>query len=185
MKNRFSLAMLVATTTALSSLLISPVSADYYDDSYTDSAKVIKVKPIYETIEVNEPETDCWNERVYHPKHSRHNRNYGGMITGGIIGGLAGHQVGRGHGKDVATVVGTILGAAIGDNIVHDSYRPRHHHRHGHIERRCETIDNYTSRKELVGYRVKYRYKGHTYWTRTDEHPGDYIQVQVDVQPLE
>jgi len=182
MKSKITIAMLLASITLFTH---SFVFAGHYSDGYTDSAKVLKVKPIYETVEVNHPETECWDERVYHPRHGRHhNRHYGGMITGGIIGGLAGHQVGRGHGKDVATVVGTILGAAIGDNIAHNKHRP-HHGRHSSIERRCETVDNYTTHKEVVGYRVKYRYKGHTYWTRTDEHPGDYIQVQVDVHPID
>jgi len=31
---------------------------------------------------------------------------------------------------------------------------------------------------------VAYRYNGRTYWTRTDYHPGDRIEVQVDVNPV-
>ena len=38
--------------------------------------------------------------------------------------------------------------------------------------------------QELVGYRVKYRYKGRTFVTRTAEHPGDRIAVGVNVEPL-
>lgn len=155
---------------------------DSYSDSYTDTAKVLKVKPIYETVEVNHPETHCWKERVHYPRH--HGRHYGGMITGGILGGLAGHQVGRGRGKDVATVIGTIAGAAIGDNIAHSHHRPHRGH-HSRLERHCETVDNYVTRKEVVAYRVKYRYKGHSYWTQTEEHPGATIQVAVDVHPIE
>lgn len=150
-----------------------------YEDTYTVSAKVIKVKPIYESYQVNRPETECWNERVKYRGH-RGDRHYGGMITGGIIGGLAGHQVGGGRGKDVATVVGTIVGAAIGDNLAHSNHRKPY----SKIERRCETIDHYETRKEIVGYKVKYRYDGQTHWTRTDTHPGSYIRVKVKVKPL-
>lgn len=38
-------------------------------------------------------------------------------------------------------------------------------------------------REEHVGYRVKFRYNGQTFWTRTHRHPGDRIPVRVSVEP--
>jgi uncharacterized protein YcfJ len=47
----------------------------------------------------------------------------------------------------------------------------------------CETVDRYEQQQQLVGYRVKYRYEGQTYYTQTTEHPGKHIPVRVDVYP--
>ncbi|MFK5987112.1 MAG: glycine zipper 2TM domain-containing protein [Pseudomonadota bacterium] len=157
----------------------------HHRHGFNDQARVIKVNPIYETVEIHRPVQKCWDEEiVYHSTQQQHN-NYGGLVAGGIIGGIAGHQVGGGHGKDVATVAGTLLGAIIGNNIT-THHRPQYRPVKKHIryETHCDTIDNITSREEIVAYRVKYRYKGHTYWTRTKHHPGKYIDVSVNVKPL-
>jgi len=48
---------------------------------------------------------------------------------------------------------------------------------------RCRVVNRFSERQEVVGYRVKYRYNGKKHWTRTDRHPGKYIQVKVKVRP--
>ena len=50
-------------------------------------------------------------------------------------------------------------------------------------ERRCSTIEEYEIEERLVGYRVKYRYKGQTFTTRMDHDPGDEIRLRVSLQP--
>jgi len=143
---------------------------------YYDSARVLKVKPIYDTVQVNHPRRKCWDEPVY--------RRGGGnsavpTIVGGIIGGVIGNQFGKGNGRRALTVAGTLLGGAIGHDIGRENYGPGYET----MERRCRMVYRYTSRQEVVGYRVKYRYNGKMHWTRTKEHPGKYINVKVKVRP--
>lgn len=137
-----------------------------------DTARVLQVQPIYETVQVSHPSQRCWEEPVYH-------RGSGDsavpMITGAIIGGAVGNQFGKGHGRDAMTVAGLLLGGAIGNDIGRNSYSPGYET----MERRCSVEDHYTTRQEVVGYRVKYSYNGHVNWTRTETHPGRYIKVSV------
>ncbi len=55
---------------------------------------------------------------------------------------------------------------------------------HYSIERRCSSNNHYTKEQIIVGYKVKYRYKGRYFWTRTYNHPGRYIDINVQLQPL-
>lgn len=144
---------------------------------HVDYARVVSATPIYETVEVNRPTRECWDERVVHRGH----RSHTGTIAGGILGGVIGNQFGRGSGKTAMTVAGTLLGASIGRDVSRDNGS------RGYVgyERRCDTVDHYVTEERLVGYRVKYRYGGETYVTRTDQHPGDRIPVEVSVNPLD
>lgn len=156
--------------------LIGSASARH-GGGYYDKAKVTDVSPIYETIQVSYPEKQCWDERVL--RRSSGHRSYTGTIVGGIVGGVVGHQIGNGRGRDVATVAGTLLGASIGHDLSHrrPSYRSV-------TTRHCEVVERYEEEERLVGYRVEYRYKGRKFVTRTDEHPGKWIRVEVDVEPV-
>ena len=149
-------------------------------DGFYDKARVVKVKPMYERVEVIRPETRCWNETVYH--HAPRHRSYTPSIAGAIVGGVVGNQFSQGRRRDALTVAGALLGASIGNDI-------SNHHRRGHgyrsSERRCETIDHVEEEQELIGYRVKYRYKGQTGWINTKHDPGEFIQVRVSVEPAQ
>ncbi len=149
-------------------------------ERYTDTARVLKVKPLYETVQINQPEERCWNERVRHRGYSGSD-SYTPTIAGAIIGGVVGNRFGKGDGKDVATVAGAILGGSIGNDLGKRSYSRSY----VTTERRCETVDHYREKQELVGYRVKYRYNGKTFWTRTSSHPGDYLTLEVSLVPSE
>ena len=46
-------------------------------------------------------------------------------------------------------------------------------------------MDHYEAQQQLVGYRVEYRYEGQTFTTRTIEHPGEFIRVRVNVDPVD
>lgn len=161
----------------------SPRWKDHHEDrrQYEDTARVIKVKPIYETVRVSVPEERCWRERSYQSKY-RHDGSYTGPLVGAIVGGVVGNRFGAGSGKTAMTVAGTLLGASIANDLDRDSrevdYRPVH-------RRRCETVDRYESHEEIVAYRVKYRYKGRTYRTRMNHDPGDTIRVRVTVRPID
>jgi uncharacterized protein YcfJ len=156
--------------------LIGSASARH-GGGYYDKAKVTEVSPIYETVQVSYPEKQCWDEQVL--RRGPGPRSYTGTIVGGIVGGVVGNQIGNGRGRDVATVAGTLLGASIG----HDLSNRRTHYRTV-TSRHCEVVERYAEEEHLVGYRVEYRYKGRTFVTRTDEHPGKWIRVEVDVEPV-
>lgn len=157
-------------------MLVSQASMAGGKQGYYDSARVLKVKPIYETVRVNRPRRKCWDEPVYHRGRSR---SAVPTIAGAVIGGVIGNRFGRGRGRDALTIAGTLLGGAIG----HDMGDHRSGSGYESMERRCKTVNRFTEREEVVGYRVKYRYKGRNHWTRTDEHPGKRISVKVRVRP--
>lgn len=142
--------------------------------AFTARAKVISVEPEYEMVRVREPETHCWNEPVYYSS----NGEVMPMIVGGVIGGALGTQVGGGRGKKAATVAGAIAGTMIGHKM------SSHHRQHPATERRCETVDRWVEEKQRVGYRVKYKFAGRKFVTHTDDHPGKWMDVRVNLEPL-
>ena len=52
------------------------------------------------------------------------------------------------------------------------------------VRRRCTEVHTTQSRREKVGYRVKYRYRGRICRTQTERHPGQRIRVHHDLQPI-
>ena len=142
-------------------------------------ARVINAEPLYETVEVAHPVTECWTERVTRNEHEH--GNYIAPIAGGIVGGVVGKKIGRGRGKTALTIAGTLLGASLGHEYSTSRYRQRPRVEH---VRRCETVDRYEQEQQLTGYRVKYRYEGQTYYTQTTEYPGKFIPVRVRVSPV-
>ncbi|MGD8589314.1 MAG: glycine zipper 2TM domain-containing protein [Chromatiales bacterium] len=158
------------------------VSAGPHGPRFEDTAKVIDVRPIYQTIEISHPERSCWDEDVSYYEPGR--KTYTGTVLGGIVGGVMANQLYQGHGRgrEAATLAGTLLGGAIGHDLSEG-------HRPGEwvnaTERHCEVRDYTTYEESVVGYRVKYRYKGRVFTTRTKDHPGRRIPVRVGVVPLD
>jgi len=146
--------------------------------SFYDKAKVVSVNPIYETVQISHPEERCWKERVHH-RGWGHRGSYTPVIAGAIVGGVVGNQFGGGHGRDALTVAGALLGASVGNDLAKQGRRRGH----VRVERHCETVDIYKEEEVLAGYRVKYRYHGKVFTTRTDTHPGKRIKVRVGVEP--
>ena len=50
--------------------------------------------------------------------------------------------------------------------------------------RRCTQVHTTQSRREQVGYRVKYRYRGRICRTQNERHPGQRIRVHHDLRPI-
>lgn len=154
------------------------IARHHEDVEYVDTAPVLSATPIYETVRVSYPEEECWNERV---EHRRGGDSPTGTLAGSLVGGVIGNQFGHGAGKTAMTVAGSLLGASIGRDLTHE----REERRYVTNERHCEVVDRYREEEQIVGYRVKYRYKGEILFTRTTEDPGDRIPVRVAVEPLD
>lgn len=175
------------TTVALATLLgAAAVQADGRDRFY-DHARVLSVQPIVETVEIVTPRQQCWDERVYRSSYRSNRGSTTGIIFGTILGGAIGNTMGKGHGKDVMTVAGALLGASIGNDLTRYGSRD-HDSRRGsvsRIERQCRTVEEVHEETRTVAYRVKYRYQGHNYWSRMDQHPGNQVRVRVQVSLAE
>lgn len=158
-----------------------------YDEDEFEWAEVISVDPIIERAEIPAQREVCWSEPVTYREPVRRRRSNSGAVLGAIIGGAIGNQFGSGHGRDAATVAGAALGySAARDEQYRNDYRyGRYAERVVHTqERRCRVESDYAEEEQVTGYDVAYRYNGRVYHTQTDAHPGDRIQVRVDVQPL-
>ncbi|WP_295800329.1 hypothetical protein [uncultured Microbulbifer sp.] len=156
----------------------------YYAGDGFDYAIVTGVTPIYNDVQVVEPRTRCWDQPVTYQQASP-----AGTIIGGLIGAAVGRNAAKGrghhrryhdHGRKAA---GTVAGAAVGAMIGSAISRSNAPVQHG-TQQQCQVVEEVTTRRELIGYDVNYRYNGQEFLTRTDRHPGDRIRVRVDVTPV-
>lgn len=175
MRNKLLLGLMTATM-ALPGL----INTAYADDNYEDRARVISVTP--QLQRVNSPRQECRTEYVRESVYEPRDRSIGGAILGGVAGGLLGHTVGRGNGKVAAAAVGAGIGAIVGDRVDNDrGYGDRGRER---VESRpvdhCVTVDNWQN--VPAGYLVNYEYNGRQYSTVTDNDPGRFIPVSVQVR---
>lgn len=152
-----------------------------------DVAEVVSVDPIIEYTREPIDRTVCWDEPVtYREEARRGRRSNGGALLGALIGGAIGNHFGSGRGRDAATLAGATIGYSIGKEEQRQSdYRNgRYVERVVHTEeQRCRVETEFHEDERVVGYDVAYRYNGRVYHTRTDAHPGDTIEVRVDVRP--
>lgn len=156
-----------------------------------DWAQVVRVDPLIAWDHRPVRRQECWNEPVqarYERYPSRHGSD-AGVVIGAIVGGVVGNQFGGGRGR-VAT---TAAGAALGGAVARDMQRDRHYQGYRQdypgyggtaYEERCRSVTEHVRQERVDGYEVTYRYGGRTYQTVTDHHPGDRIQVRVDVAPV-
>ncbi|MGQ8367026.1 glycine zipper 2TM domain-containing protein [Glaciecola sp. 1036] len=157
---------------------------------------VISVKPIYAKFKGPRFNRDC--QLPHHRNHRFESGHRGGHgynishsshgiepIVGAVIGGVVGNQFGSGRGKTAATVAGAAIGGAIGAELsskhsthsqinMHQS--SRNHHR---TSNNCSWGNDGFNKKHktVIGYKVKYRYRGQIFTTRTQFHPGRYIHI--------
>ncbi|MBY0578286.1 MAG: glycine zipper 2TM domain-containing protein [Burkholderiales bacterium] len=146
-------------------LLTALLSATAMAEDYEGYAKVERVTPQYERVNVSRQV--CENiEADARP------REYGGSILGGIAGAIVGNQVGGGNGRVAATAVGAITGAIVGDRIQNSNPGE---------SRRCRNVEHGENR--LTGYRVSYVYDERSYETIMPNDPGREMRVRVSVNP--
>ncbi len=153
----------------------APLAAEPFDPPVEyERAKVIRVDPIYNLIEHEQPRRDCYTEEVY---GSRTHSDPGATLVGGILGGVIGHNLG--HGDRGATAFGTLVGATIASN--NSTYEEPY----SRDVRRCTVRTDYVQEERMVGYRVTYRYRGHDYTTRMDRDPGKFVRLRVEATPVD
>ena len=107
---RIALLALAATAT---------LAAQAQSPNFVDRARVQRVDPQYQTVQV--PREECASQWVTEPRPAVGAGGYGGMIIGGVAGGVLGNQVGKGHGREAATAAGAVIGAIAGDRIANRS----------------------------------------------------------------
>jgi uncharacterized protein YcfJ len=190
-----------ATWIVILSLLISlPAAASQRDHERERRgnrdrwAKVLRSSPVHEQIRVVTPVRECWTERVsYERSHRGHRRHHSRTpaLVGATIGGLLGREIAHDRrGRRIATLIGALVGGSVGHDVGHDIGHRRsvRHRRHRNAvdyrnEERCETRERVSWEQQVVGYDVKYKYRGRIYHTRLGHDPGRRMKVAVDVRP--
>ena len=177
-----------AVMTSLALVLSSTAFADHKRHSHKSKnhvsyAKVIHVKPIYKKVRISYPKQLCWHENVNKPVKRRVSHSSPeAVVIAGVIGGVIGHELGKNNNPELATVAGAIIGSTLVHNANTQYYRTGEYR----IEQRrhCRVENRYRTERQLMGYRVKYRYKGEVFTTRMRQHPGKRIPVNVEVSPI-
>ena len=164
---------LIASATTL------PVLAGQ-DDALYEWARVVEAEPVTRIIRRPINEEVCWQEEVYRevPRY----RSRTPVVLGAILGGLIGNQFGSGSGRDAMTFAGVALGSAIAK----DNQRRANPQRfYASLEDRCGINTEWKETHQIIGWDVTYEYQGVTYLTRMQDEPGERIQVQVNVEPVQ
>lgn len=182
---------LIQSTLAVLFLAVSfgSFAVDKNDHSITerigehyDTAKVIKVKPLFRKTRVLTPIRECWDEPVVRSSGGYSQpKSAGGMAVGSIIGGVIGHQVGKGRGNKLATALGVIIGAGIGHDAVNGHFRSNQRHRYTEYEEQCEVRHQVSYDEVIDGYNVTYRYQGERYQVEMPHHPGNRLKLRISV----
>jgi uncharacterized protein YcfJ len=129
-------------------------------------ARVIDSQPVYAQGGSHE---ECWNEESH--RYDRRDR-VAGTALGALAGGVIGHQFG---GSDRGTAAGAIVGGIVGNQVA----RNRDENRPAENDQRCRTVtDNST---DVIGYDVRYEYRGQQFNTRLDHDPGRWLAVGQDI----
>lgn len=178
-KNR-SIALLSSILLA-TSLASSPVSAGdrhHRKSVFTDYARVTHVKPKYRIVTERVPQRICDVERGhYQRRHSHHHyhkpqHRVGSVFVHGTIHGTIGREISSArtpyNGPRHAGVVTT-----------HRHNGGHHNYHRPHRKRHCTTTEHVHRTRKPDGYIVTYRFRGQTFRTHTDYHPGDRIEVRV------
>jgi uncharacterized protein YcfJ len=168
--------IIVAAVTAVVSV---PAVAENHAGTY-EWATVVEAEPIIRIIRRPVGEEVCWQEEVYREVPER--RAKAPVVFGALLGGLIGNQFGSGHGRDAMTFAGVALGSAIAKD---NQRRNNPQHFYASLEDRCGINTEWQETKQIIGWDVVYEYQGETYVTRMQNEPGERIQVQVSIAPIE
>jgi uncharacterized protein YcfJ len=165
---------------ALLTVASTQVFADHghNDRHYRDQAygKVVHVEPVYRTY----TRPARYNSCLRRDPERGHFVSYTGTVLGAVVGGALGHRIGDAHGDPgAAAIAGGLLGASIGRSIDHSiSYNQGLR-----VSGPCRVRHQREKVRELVEYKVSYRYNGRVHYARMDHDPGKWVKLDVDVSP--
>ena len=141
-----------------------------------DYARVLDVEPVYRYYKEPVNAHSC----VRHEPDRNTYTSYTGTVLGAVIGSALGHRVGDAHGDPTAAAVaGGLLGASVG----RDLDRRARYNRGLRVEGPCRVRQTEATRRQLVEYKVTYRYNGRVHHARMDHDPGEWVKLDVDVTP--
>jgi uncharacterized protein YcfJ len=177
---------------AVGGLIAGPVSADDDHARYRGHgrhgrvhgheivyAPVVSVRPLVRYVTVERPRQECWQDVEYRPVVPA--RVVATTLAGGIVGAAIGRQFGDGSGRDALTLMAAVAGSAVA---------------HAHAVRRnpgstytvpverCHVVNERFTDEIIDGYDVVYQYHGRMYSTRTAEHPGSRIPLEMSLRPV-
>jgi uncharacterized protein YcfJ len=150
-----------------------------HEDNYEDRARVISSTQQFERV--NTPRQECRTEYVRESYYEPRERLNTGAIIGGLSGGLIGSRFGGGSGRIATAALGAGLGAIVGDRYQNDRQAFGRELVESRPVERCVSVDNWN--QVPAGYLVNYEYNGRQYSTVTNQDPGRFIPVQVQVRP--
>ena len=127
-------ALAAAGIAAQAQVIAPPINASA--PSFVDRARVERVDPQYESVQV--PRDECSSQWVTENRPVAGSNGYGGAIIGGVAGGIIGNQVGKGHGREAATAAGAVIGAIAGDRIANQN-QPQYEQAQREV-RSCRTV---------------------------------------------
>jgi len=140
---------------------------------------VTAVEPLVRVVTHKIPRETCRDERV-RVEHARRGRSATPGILGALVGGaLAGSLGHNSRAQPAIAIAGAVLGASVGSDMGRSK-------RAGHsyiTEQRCEIDYELRDEENVIGYRVSYLYGDTIYHTQTRDHPGDTIQLRVELSP--
>ncbi|GJM14544.1 MAG: hypothetical protein DHS20C12_29470 [Pseudohongiella sp.] len=146
-------------------------------------AEVVESTPIYQIVEVQVPQEQCWEEEIVVDRPGRSRDGNTGVLLSTIIGGAIGNAVGNGKSnRRVGTVVGAVLGHSVGRDIIRANRDPDI--REYQTVQRCQTVYDEVQEERLVGYNVTYLYNGEEHSIRTETDPGEQIRLRVSIEPV-
>lgn len=165
-----------------------------------DFAPILHVSPVIHREKHSTPYQDCWTEeiQIYSPYQQYPNgdsynnalfgqNSYTGTVLGGLVGGGIGHALGhKKSNKKAGAIAGGLLGGAVAYDLTHNrkhasvKQKP-HYEQQQHCKTRYETWEE----EKTVGYKVRYRYNGHIYNTRTKNDPGKTLRLKIVATPAE
>lgn len=149
------------------------------DNSKVAWADVLRVDPIFEQVQSNNPREECEEYPVERPVDN--GNRAAGTVLGAIVGGVLGSTVGKGDGRRAATVAGAVVGGAVGNNVGRNNDGGYYMD----SERRCRIVNEVSEERRIVAYDVQYRYRGDVYMSRLNYDPGDRLRVRVSIEPVE
>lgn len=150
---------------------------DAHQTSRQAFGRVVDVEPVYRYYTQTVQDTSCLQPRRTYREHT----NWTPAVLGAVIGGAVGHRVGDSHGDaDAAAIAGGLLGAAIGRDM---AVRERDS-RAVSVRGPCRSVQRERRSREPVEYVVTYRYNGQVYRTHMDRHPGEWVELDVNVKPV-